>query len=144
MSEAESQQTIAAPDRREVAPEALARALKKLKARLPKQCLVTDTSALKPFESDGLTALREVPWLVALPLVAVWAYLLDGIFIGATRTDAMQYTMLLCSGLVYLPAWYATRSWGNDGLWFAFLLFNLARGMSMGACFAWFNHSQRW
>ena len=36
-------------------------------------------------------ALLSYPWLVLLPLVAVWSYLLDGIFIGATRTQAMQY-----------------------------------------------------
>ena len=67
MSEAESQRLNTVSGRHEVAPEALARALQKLKSRLPKQCLVTDPRALKPFESDGLTALREVPWLVALP-----------------------------------------------------------------------------
>jgi glycolate oxidase len=67
MSEAELQRQASRTDRLEVAPEALARALKKLKAQLPKQCLVTAPQALKAFESDGLTALREAPWLVALP-----------------------------------------------------------------------------
>ena len=67
MSEAEHQQQASRADRLEVAPEALARALKKLKAQLPKQCLVTEPQALKAFESDGLTALKEAPWLVALP-----------------------------------------------------------------------------
>lgn len=67
MSETPDQQAEPAPGGIEVAPEALARALKQLKARLPKHCLVTDPRALKPFESDGLTAIAEVPWLVALP-----------------------------------------------------------------------------
>jgi glycolate oxidase len=67
MSEAESQQPAHSCEPLAVAPEALARALKKLKSRLPKQSLVTEPRALKPYESDGLTALREVPWLVALP-----------------------------------------------------------------------------
>jgi glycolate oxidase len=67
MSEAESQQAHSLSERREVPPEALARALKNLQGRLPKQCLVTDSRALKPFETDGLTAIREVPWVVALP-----------------------------------------------------------------------------
>ena len=38
-----------------------------LRATLPKQSLITDPKALKPYESDGLTAIRELPWLVALP-----------------------------------------------------------------------------
>ena len=54
-------------ERTAAAPEALARVRKKLEARLPKSCLVTEPRALKPFESDGLTAIREVPGLVALP-----------------------------------------------------------------------------
>jgi len=38
-----------------------------LRAELPAASLITDPLARKTFESDGLTALREVPWLVALP-----------------------------------------------------------------------------
>jgi glycolate oxidase len=70
MSELENPQFDNTSGRRDVAPEALARALKKLRARLPKHCLLTEPRALKPFESDGLTAIREVPWLVALPETA--------------------------------------------------------------------------
>lgn len=47
-------------DRQARAREALARAL-------PARALLSEPRALKPYESDGLTALREVPWLVALP-----------------------------------------------------------------------------
>ena len=38
-----------------------------LRANLPSRCLITEPTALKPYETDGLTAIREVPWLVALP-----------------------------------------------------------------------------
>ncbi len=85
-----------------------------------------------------------LPWLLLLPITAVWSYLLDGIFIGATQTSAMQTTMLLSVLLVYLPCWYLTRHWGNHGLWFAFIAFNLARGLSLGACFYRINRQQRW
>ncbi len=34
---------------------------------LPADGLLSEPRALKPYESDGLTALRQVPWLVALP-----------------------------------------------------------------------------
>ena len=38
-----------------------------LQAALPAAGLIADPRATKPFESDGLTAIREQPWLVALP-----------------------------------------------------------------------------
>ena len=38
-----------------------------LRANLPARSLITDPKALKPYETDGLTAIRELPWLVALP-----------------------------------------------------------------------------
>ena len=85
-----------------------------------------------------------LPWLLLMPLVAVWSYLLDGIFIGATRTAAMQNTMSLAAGLIYLPCWYLTLHWGNHGLWLAFLAFNAARGLLLGACFYRYNQRQSW
>lgn len=99
-----------------------------------------------------LTSIKEVqreaavylPWLFALPLVAVWSYLLDGIFIGATRTQAMQTSMLVAAGLVYLPCWYATREWGNHGLWFAFLALNAARGIGLAAYFNYYSRNRLW
>lgn len=76
-------------------------------------------------------AYRYLPWLAALPLVAVWSYLLDGLFIGATRAREMRDGMLLSVALFAVLAWLG-RGLGNDGLWLAFLLFMLARGVSLG------------
>lgn len=42
-------------------------ALTQLRAVLPEDCLITDADGLKPYETDGLTAIREEPWLVVLP-----------------------------------------------------------------------------
>ncbi len=41
--------------------------LSSLNKILPAASLVTDQAGLKPYETDGLTAIREMPWLVALP-----------------------------------------------------------------------------
>ncbi|MFU8814699.1 MAG: FAD-linked oxidase C-terminal domain-containing protein [Pseudomonadales bacterium] len=38
-----------------------------LQAALPAAGLIADSRATKPFETDGLTAIRQHPWLVALP-----------------------------------------------------------------------------
>lgn len=89
-------------------------------------------------------AISHLPWLVALPLVAMASYLFDGIFIGATITAAMQTTMLLAVGLVYLPGWYLSQGWGNHGLWLAFLLFNGARGLFLAVVFRFYNRCGNW
>jgi glycolate oxidase len=41
--------------------------LKLLQATLPAHCIITDPQATKPFETDGLTAVRQMPWVVVLP-----------------------------------------------------------------------------
>ena len=83
-------------------------------------------------------------WLIALPLVAGPSYLLDGIFIGTAETRAMMYTMLFSTLCVYLPVWYLTRAWGNHGLWFAFLLFNGTRGVSLQLCYWYLGKADGW
>lgn len=84
------------------------------------------------------------PWLLFLPLAGVLCYLLDGVFIGAAQAGAMRNGMLASTVLVFLPVWYLTRDWGNHGLWFAFVLFHIARGVTLGLYYRHFNRSQRW
>lgn len=83
-------------------------------------------------------------WLLAMPLVSVACYLLDGIFVGALQTRWMQYSMVACVSGIYLPVWLLTLDLGNHGLWLAFVMFNLARGISLGLVFVWLSRYQRW
>lgn len=78
------------------------------------------------------TAITYLPYLAALPLVAVWSYLLDGLFIGATRAREMRNAMLLAV-LISLPLGWLLRGMGNHGLWLAFLAFMLLRGLCLGS-----------
>ena len=90
------------------------------------------------------TAEDYLPWVWILPLAAVWSYLLDGIFIGAVQTRAMQNTMLASVFLIFLPAWWLTRPFGNHGLWFALTLFMLSRGLTLGWGFRRLSRPWRW
>jgi MATE family multidrug resistance protein len=74
---------------------------------------------------------RYLPWLELLPLVAVWSYLYDGVFVGATRAREMRDIMLVSSFLVFVPAWYLFRFLDNHGLWLAFTIFLASRGIGM-------------
>ena len=85
-------------------------------------------------------AYQYLPYLAVLPLVTVWSYLLDGLFIGATRAREMRDAMLLSLALA-LPLAWLLRDLGNHGLWLAFLCFMLMRGVCL-ATLAWQLHRQ--
>ena len=81
------------------------------------------------------TALTYLPWMLLLPLISVWSFLLDGIYIGTTRAAEMRNTMLFSTFLIFLPLWYLLLPMQNHGLWLAFALFNTARAVSMALLF---------
>ncbi len=67
-----------------------------------------------------------LPWVVLTPLLGVWAFQLDGIFIGATHTAQMRNAMLLTVA-IYVLAWWLLRPFGNHGLWAALCVSYVAR-----------------
>jgi multidrug resistance protein, MATE family len=71
---------------------------------------------------------RDTLWYVVLsPILAVFAFAYDGIFVGATWARDMRNLMVL-SLLIFFAAWFSLRSFGNGGLWGALLVFYAARG----------------
>jgi MATE family multidrug resistance protein len=78
------------------------------------------------------TADEFLPWLVLTPIVSVWSFMLDGIFIGTTRTVAMRNAMFV-SLLVFLGAvWLFLPLWGNHGLWAALIVLMMVRAVTLG------------
>lgn len=78
-----------------------------------------------------LEARDYLPWMIATPLLGLPAWMLDGIFIGATRTQDMRNMMVL-SATIYLLAVAALMPlYGNHGLWMALIISYLARGGSL-------------
>jgi MATE family multidrug resistance protein len=72
-------------------------------------------------------------WMVAAPLVGCAAWMLDGIFIGATRSRDMR-NMMIISAVVYFCALPLLMSaFGNHGLWMALLLSFAVRGVTLGS-----------
>lgn len=76
------------------------------------------------------SALDALPVIVWLPVVSVWCYQLDGIFIGATAAGAMMVTMALSFLVFILLMAPATSAYGLKGLWLAVLAFTACRGLS--------------
>jgi MATE family multidrug resistance protein len=77
------------------------------------------------------TAMRFLPWLIVSPLISVWPFLYDGVYVGATRARSMRNVMVFSTAVVFLPAWYFLQPFGNHGLWLAFTLFMASRGIGM-------------
>lgn len=72
-----------------------------------------------------------IPYLALLPLIAVWSYLLDGLFISATRAKEMRNSMLLAF-IISLPLGFILQPLGNNGLWITFLTFMALRSVILG------------
>lgn len=72
-----------------------------------------------------------LPWMIVMPIVGVWSYLYDGVFVGATRAREMRDIMLISTFFVFVPSWYATRFLENHGLWLALAMFLASRGIGM-------------
>ena len=90
-----------------------------------------------------MTGLAEVraaaqsylPYVIALPLIAVFAFLFDGVFIGATRTAEMRNGMALALAAFLGAVALLMPPFGNHGLWLAMLVFMAARGIWLGVCY---------
>lgn len=89
--------------------------------------LLTDIEPVRQ-TVDGL-----MPFVVALPLVSVWCYQYDGVFIGATAATAMMVTMGFAFAVYLAVLGPMTARWGLAGLWGAVLVFMAARGLAQAA-----------
>lgn len=103
-------------------------------------CTATAFALFGPWIIDVMTTSPEVrtearvylPYMVAAPLVGCAAWMLDGIFIGATRSADMRNMMAL-SAVIYLIALLILMPMvGNHGLWLALLISFIARGITLG------------
>jgi MATE family multidrug resistance protein len=90
------------------------------------------TAMLTDLEGVRTVVATLMPLLIALPLVAVWCFQFDGVFIGATAGAAMMVTMGTAFVVYLLVLQPMTAAWGLPGLWGAVLVFMAARGLAQG------------
>lgn len=87
--------------------------------------------------TNEISVIREAEnyfyWVLAIPLTGFAAFLWDGIFIGATATRQMFYSMLVASSSFFL-VYYSLHEWmGNHALWLAFIVYLSLRGIMQTA-----------
>ena len=101
-----------------------------------------------PLLIDILTSVEEVrqtariylPWLVISPFISVWSFQLDGIYIGATRSQAMRNAMIISMAVFCLCTLWLIPLFANHGLWLAFTIFFAMRGITLGV---WYPRIER-
>lgn len=98
--------------------------------------LLAGTSIIDLMTEDPIvraTAREFLPWVVAGPLYSAGCFLLDGIFVGATRARDMR-NMALVSALAFAAS-VATfvPLLGNHGLWLSYVIYMLTRAVTLGS-----------
>ena len=68
-------------------------------------------------------------WVLAIPLAGMAAFLWDGIYIGATASRQMLYSMLVASASFFLLQGLLQQQMGNHALWMAFIVYLFLRGL---------------
>ena len=78
-----------------------------------------------------ITATKYYPWTIIAPIVAIWSFQLDGIFIGTGYTremrNAMIVSMLMYFGLLAI----LVPMLGNHGLFLSLTLFMILRALTL-------------
>jgi MATE family multidrug resistance protein len=76
-------------------------------------------------------AAQFLPWMIITPLISVWSFLFDGVFIGATRAPDLRNSMLLSFAGFLILDLVLGRYFGNHGLWAAMLGFMALRAVTL-------------
>ena len=71
-----------------------------------------------------------LPFAAIVPLPGMPSWLLDGIFVGATRGAAMRNAAVVATAL-YVALDLALRPWGATGLWAAFVTSYILRALTL-------------
>lgn len=103
-------------------------------------CTATAFALFGPWIIDVMTTSPEVraearvylPYMVAAPLVGCAAWMLDGIFFGATRSADMRNMMALSAVIYVIALLILMPLVCNHGLWLALLISFIARGITLG------------
>ncbi|WP_371153544.1 MATE family efflux transporter [Jannaschia sp. 2305UL9-9] len=92
---------------------------------------IIDLMAKAPEVRDA--ARQYLPWMVITPLLGVASWMLDGVFIGATRTRDMRNMMVISFVTYFVAVTLLVPQYGNDGLWMALLVSFVTRAVTLGA-----------
>jgi MATE family multidrug resistance protein len=82
---------------------------------------------------------QHLIWVTLMPLIACWCYLYDGVYVGLMQARVMRNSMVVATFACFFPCWWLLKDYGNHGLWAAFSVFMLVRGVTL----AWHFHRHK-
>ena len=74
---------------------------------------------------------RYLAWAICSPLISAPCFLLDGVMIGAMAGSSMRKSMIISAMGLVLLLQVLVPTYGNHGLWLAFLSFMLLRALTL-------------
>ena len=78
-----------------------------------------------------IDAREYLPWMVLAPITGVTCWMLDGVFIGATRSKDMRNMMFVSVAIYVVALYFLVPPFGNHGLWAALNILFIARGVTL-------------
>ena len=89
----------------------------------------------------GIEEVRQIAgeyliWMIIMPLLAVWSYQLDGIFIGAMKTHEMRNGMAISFAVYMTSILYLPTVYGVHGLYMALGIFMIVRAVTLAAVYS--------
>lgn len=76
-----------------------------------------------------------VIWPIVMPIVSVWAFTYDGVYLAATRTTIMRNTVIASFGAFLILLYALTPLYGNMGIWISITVFLGMRGLLLHVFF---------
>lgn len=89
--------------------------------------------AMTTIETVREAARAILPWAIVSPIISVWSFQLDGIFLGATRTREMRNGMILALAIFLIAVHTLVPVFGNHGLWLALMVYMASRAGALAA-----------
>ncbi len=74
-------------------------------------------------------------WIIISPIVSIWSFQLDGIFIGTGHAKEMRNAMLVSTAGYLAVIFICQPLWHNHGLFFALTCFMALRAITLGGYF---------
>lgn len=88
-------------------------------------------NALTNISDVRITAGQYMIWVIVLPLISIWSFQFDGIFIGATAGKYMRNGMIISTAVYIASLAVFLPMWGNHGLWLSYCIFMIVRAVTL-------------
>ena len=81
-------------------------------------------------------------WAYLIPVCSIGAFIWDGVFIGITASRQMLISSFLAAVFFFITYFVCFPRWGNHGLWMAFIVYMLSRGIIQTILFRTITNNQ--